>query len=228
MLNTPSISVNKLAEYIVSRGARQRQILKDRKYPDDDFNIGMYHREAAEAVSQYLAGGAIDPAPITAKLSVLAQAAPDKIGTARRVNANIDALERFLEMLDDIDLLGATPTLGSNNSPKLPFHNVQISVRPEIILRGVGPKNQKCVGAVKFHFSKTRPMDEEVAGYVSALVQEYSKLHLLDDDEIVHPSYCQVIDVASGKIFAGVKATAKRMKDVAAECQNIAALWPSI
>lgn len=228
MVNTPYISVNKLAEYIVSKGARQRKILKDRKYPDEEFNLGMYHREATEAVSQYIAQGAIDSSPISAKLATLGQATPEKIGTARRINANIDALERFLEMLDDIDLMDADPQLGANNAPKLSFHNVQISVRPEIILRGDGPKGAKCVGAIKLHFSKTRPLGEEAAGYVSAVVQEFCKLHVVKDNETVHPGYCQVIDIASGKVYPGVKATTQRMKDVAAECQNIAGLWPTI
>lgn len=99
MISSPSISVNKLAEYIVSRGARQRKILRDRKYPDEDFNIGMYHREAAEAAAQYIAHGAIDPEPLTRQLRILSQMTPEKVGTARRINANIDALERFSEML---------------------------------------------------------------------------------------------------------------------------------
>lgn len=228
MAVNPSISVNKLAEYIVSRGARQRKILSDRKYPDPDFKMGMYHREAGEAVAQYLTGGAIDPSPLNRQLRLLEQMPSDKVGTARRVSANIDAIERFAEMLDDIDLGGADASLGSNYAEKLTFHNVVISVRPEIILRGDGPKSKKLVGAVKLHFSKTRPHTEESAGYVSAIVQEFCHLHVAGDDEVVNPKYCFVIDVASGSVFPGVKSTTARMKDVAAECQNISGLWGSI
>jgi len=228
MVAPPSISVNKLAEYIVSRGARQRKILMDRKYPDEDFSLGMYHREAAEAVSKYLSDGAVDPDPLTRQLRLLSQMTTEKVGTARRVNANIDALERFSEMLDDIDLMEAEPSLGPHSPPKLRFHNVEISVRPEIVLRGTGAKKKKCVGAMKLHFSKTRPLNEEAAGYVSAVLQEFTRLHIAEDDEVVHPSYCQVIDVASGRVYPGVKSTTQRMKDIAAECQNIAGLWPSI
>ena len=108
------------------------------------------------------------------------------------------------------------------------FHNVKISVRPEIIVRGKGPKGQTLVGAWKLHFSKTHPHDDESAGYVSAIVQEYVKNEIAGDDEIVHPNYCKVIDVASGVVFPGVKATNQRMKDIAAECQNISGLWASI
>jgi len=217
-----------MAEYIVSKGARQRKILQTRKYPDPDFSIGMYHKEASEAIAQYIAAGALDTTPMDKALKALQQASPRKIGTARRIGSNIDTLERFLGMLDDVDLKGAEPSLGSIKAPDLVYHNVAISVRPEIVLHGTGPKGKSCVGAVKFHFSKTRPFNDEAAGYVSAMLQEHCKMHLANAGEIVHPAYCQVIDVASEKVYPGVKATAARLKDIAAECQNIAGLWPTI
>jgi hypothetical protein len=229
MISQANISVNKLAEFIVSRGARQREILRQRKYPDPDFSIGMYHREASEAASQYLAAGAQDPEPLRRRIQSLSQSTSDKVGTARRANANIDAIETLLDMLDDIDLLDAEPSLGGNTAPKIRRFNVDISVRPEIIMRGSLGKGKRGVGALKLHFSKTHPHTEETAGYVSAIVQEYCGTHLVhDDDEGVNPKYCQVIDVASGTVFGGVKSTMKRMKDVDAACQNIAALWPTI
>lgn len=228
MVTEPNISVNKLAEYIVSKGARQRKILGDRKYPDPEFNIGMYHRESEEAVASYIGDGAVDPEPIKKRIAALDQLTPEKIGTARRINSNIDSLERFLEMLDDINLFGADPVLGEHAPQKLKYHNVSISVRPQIILRGTGPKGKKLVGAMKFHFSTSRPHSEESAGYVSAAVQEYCRQSIAGDDEIVHAPYCQVIDVASGTIFPGVKSITQRLKDIQAECQNIAALWPTI
>lgn len=228
MVNKPSISVNKLGEYIVSKGARQRKILHDRKYPDPDFQMGMYHREASEAVASYIAAGAIDPSPLDKVLHSLEQLTSDKVGTARRINANIDALERFGMMLDDIDLMGADPEFGAHNPAKLTFHNVEISVRPEIVLRAT-VKGKIYVGAIKLHFSKSHPHTEESAGFVSAAVNEYCRVHLAGyGDAIVHPAFCQVVDVASGTVFPGVKATKQRLNDISAECQNIAALWPTI
>lgn len=227
MVNKPSISINKLGEYIISRAARQRKILHDRKYPDPDFQIGAYHREASEAVSQYIANGAIDTDPIDRALKLLAQQTPKKVGTARRINANIDALERFNSMLDDVDLGGAEPSLGAHSAPTLTFHNVIISVRPEIILT-YSKKSKKYVGAMKLHFSKSHPHNEESAGYVSAALNEFCKTHLCRDGEIVDPDLCKIVDIASGNIFKGVKSTKQRLTDIAAECQNIAALWPSV
>ncbi|HEV7278374.1 MAG TPA: hypothetical protein VGN80_19005 [Devosiaceae bacterium] len=227
MVNKPSISVNKLGEYIVSRGARQRKILHDRKYPDPEFNMGMYHREAAEAVALYLVGGAVDTSPIDKALHALEQLTPEKIGTARRINANIDALERFNGMLDDIDLMGAEPELGAHSPAKLTYHGVEISVRPEVVLRATA-KGKAQVGAFKLHFSKSHPHSKESAGYVSAALNEYCRLHVASYDGIVNPAFCQLIDVASGTVFPGVKSTKARLNDIGAECQNISALWPTI
>ena len=228
MVSDPSISVNKLAEYMESKAARQRKILADRKYPDPEFKLGTFHREAGEAVAKYLCDGALDPTLLINQRNVLSQINAEKIGTARRINANIDAIDRFSEMLDDIDLMGAEAAAGHQNAPHLKYWNVKISVRPEIILRGDGPKGKKLIGAIKLHFSKTHPLTDDGAGYVSAVVQEYCKTHLCNDAEIVHAPYCQVIDVGSSRVFKGVKSTAQRMKDIAAECQNISGLWESI
>lgn len=227
-LKDPELSVNKLAEYVCSRANRQRRLLYERKYPDPEFSPGMFHREAAEAVSKYIADGCIDASGIAAKHASLSQMKPDKIGTARRINSNIDALERFMDMLDDIDLHGAQAALGPHTSEKLTYHGIKISVRPEIILRAEGPKGKQLVGAAKLHFTKSHCHDGESAGYVSAMVQEYLTRHVIEGDEIVASHLCPVIDVGGGKVFPGVKAITKRLKDIEAECQNIKALWPTI
>lgn len=228
MAKGPAISVNKLAEYMVSKALRQRNILHDRKYPDEEFSKGMYHKECAEAVSQYISNGCIDQSPIDKAILILKQQNPEKIGTARRINANIDALESFQEMLDDIDLYGGEPSLGGNNCHPLLIHGVEVSIRPEIILRGSGKKSKKYVGAIKLHFSKTFPLNTDAAGYISALLQEYCEIDLKQNDEVVNPEYCFVIDIGSKTVFKGVKSIAARKKDIEAECKNISGLWPSI
>ena len=228
MVTSPEISVNKLAEYIVSKSARQRAILRMRKYPPEEFNVGMFHKEAAESISRYISDGAVDSSPIDTQIAILSQIKSDKVGTMRRVAANIDALERFQSMLDFIDLKGAEPTLGSHKNTSMKIHNVKVSVRPEIILKGKGTKGKAYIGAVKLHFSKTTQMDKEMAGYVSAVMQHYCNCHLKSGDEIVNPDYCQVVDVGSGQVFAGTKSTSQRIKDAEAACQNIVAIWADL
>jgi hypothetical protein len=131
VVNKPRISVNKLAEFIDAKAARQRQILRDQKFPSE-FK-GMYYREAAESISVCLASNLENTSVIERTIASLEQQNPDKIGTQRRIQSNIDALETFEAMLDDIDLKGAAPSLGEHAPPKLTIQNVEISVRPNII-----------------------------------------------------------------------------------------------
>lgn len=227
MTLTPRISVNKLAEYMVSKAARQRKLLKDRKYPDEDFNMGMYHREASEAVSRYLVSDQLSTDQIDNQISIIKQQAPAAIGTQRRLNSNIEAMERFLDMLDDFSFSDAAPELGAHSPEKLTYHGVQVSVRPEIVLRGT-IKGKAAVGAVKLHFPKGFEMTDETAGFVSAAVQEYCFRHVAQPSETVNPAWCQVFDIGSGKVFPGVKATKSRLKDIEDTCRNIADIWPNI
>lgn len=226
-INQPRISVNKLAEYMVSKAARQRKLLRDRKFPDPEFQMGMYHKEATEGVASYLVSDQISTQSIDNAIALIRQQAPAKIGTQRRLTQNIEAMERFLDMLDDIDFNGATAALGSNTAPKLTYHGVEVSVRPEIVLRG-SVKGRAVLGAVKLHFAKTFEMTDETAGYVSAAVQEYCQRHLVSDGEQVYPAYCQVFDIGCGKVFPGVKSTKARLKDIEDTCRNIADIWPNI
>ncbi|TWC00452.1 hypothetical protein FBZ93_105249 [Bradyrhizobium macuxiense] len=116
---------------------------------------------------------------------------------------------------------------GSISPPKLTVHNVEISIRPDIILTAPGKKGAQLVGAVKLHFPKTFPLGEDGGAFASALLQEYGKTYLHSHGE-AHGPMCYVIDVGSKKVWPGVKSVVNRMKEIQANCQNITALWPTI
>jgi hypothetical protein len=131
-------------------------------------------------------------------------------------------------MLDKIDFKGGIPTLGHHNPPKLKVHNLPVSVRPDIILSGTGKKDKKYIGAIKLQLSMSNAFDDEMSGYVSAVLQGYCKVYMSADEAIVYAPYCQIIDVGSSNVFEGVKSITSRLKEVDAACHNIIDLWPSI
>lgn len=223
--DAPRISVNKLAEFIGAKARRQRQILRDQKYPTD--YKGMYYREASESIASYISSNLEKASIIDRAIAVLEQSHPEKIGTRRRIEANIDALETFRVMLDSLELAGAVPTLGDNSSPRIMIQNVEISVRPEIILRSAGKSGSPLVGAIKLHFPRTFSLREDGEGIVSAVLQEWLKAHLPDDGE-PNPLQCYAIDVGAQRVGKGVRSTVARLREVEANCRNIAALWPTI
>ena len=220
----PRISLNKLCEFMTARPPRQRRILKDQKFPSDFMRV--YYREAQEAASLCIASNLEDIPSVTRQIEILNQQNPDSVGTQRRVAANIDALEAFLEMTDGIDLSGAEPRLGENVAPKLTIRNVDVSVRPEIILHGEG-RSGPVVGALKLHFPKTNPLDDTSAGYVSAVLQEWCATHMADAGQ-AHGPLCYVVDVGSRTTYPGVRSTVRRLRDIQDACETIAALWPTL
>ena len=107
------------------------------------------------------------------------------------------------------------------------IQGVEVSVRPEVILTSPGKSRTVLVGAAKLHFPRTFALDAESAGFVSAILQRWTDQHLLDSG-VTNGALCPVIDIGSRTFYPGVKATAARMKEVEANCQNIAAIWDSI
>ncbi len=207
-----------------SRAARQNQILRNAKFPPD--YITAYYREAGDAIARYLASGMADGALLDNTISALLQKEATNIYETRRIAGNVDAIETFQTLLDDIDFGGADPRLGAQTAPYVSRKNVGISVRPEVTLHAKA-KSGDLVGGIKLHFPKTEPLDKEQADYVSALLQVYCEEYLWKEGS---PSakHCLLIDLGSGVVYLGIKSIKQRMKDVENACSQIAAIWPTI
>src|SRR5690606_1579676 len=68
-----------------------------------------------------------------------------------------------------------------------------------------------------------------ICQHVACRARQSDNAHgLAGTDDFVNPAFCQTIDVASGNVYPGVKSTKQRLTDIEAECENIAALWPTI
>jgi hypothetical protein len=78
-LLTPRISINKLAEFMSAKPGRQRQILRDQKFPTDD--KGMYYKEASETISHVIASNLEDAVSLDRQIEILDQMTSEKVGT---------------------------------------------------------------------------------------------------------------------------------------------------
>lgn len=222
---SPRLSVNKVGEYLISGPARRRRIIYDAKFPSDI--IVPFYTPAEEAISQYIASGMQDISVLEKKINTLGQSPIETVWDQRRVNSNIDAIEAFMNMLDDIDLNGASPQLGTHKAPVVTFNGVDVSVRPEIVLTKSGNKGKALVGGLKLHFPRANPLNEQSAAYVSSIQSRYVTDHL-PEHGLPEGRMCAVIDVSSQSFFPGVASTRQRLKDVGAACAEIAAIWPTI
>lgn len=186
------ISVNKLGEYITSKAARQRSILYNQKFPPD--YIGPFYEDASEAISQFIAGGMQSPAILENRINLLGQTPVSTTWQQRRTLGNIEAIETFTGLINDLDLSGMVCRLGSHNPPRMPIRNVEVSVRPEVILSRPATKGGRRVGALKLHFPKTNPLSEEAAGYVSAIAARFCDAYLADEGT-ADSQLCFVLDL---------------------------------
>ena len=222
----PRISVNKLGEYITCKAARQRAILYDQKFPSD--YVTPFYDDASEAVSLFIADGMENPAVLERRIKLLEQSPTNTGWQQRRMLGNIEAIETFMSMMDALDLSGISCQLGSQSPPRLPIRNVEVSVRPEVILSRPSAKGRgRSVGALKLHFPKTNPLSEEAAGYVSAVATRFCECNLMEEGT-PDSRLCFVLDLASAQFYPGVQSVRRRLKDVEAACEQIFNLWDTI
>lgn len=222
---TPRISVNKLGEYLVSRAGRQTRILRNQKFPPEF--IVPFYKDSQESISRFLASNMENISILEQKIQMLGQSHIETVWDARRISNNIDAIEAFINMLDEIDLKETAPRLGEHAPQTLLIQNVEVSVRPDVVLTGVGKKETQLVGGIKLHFPRTNPLSKEAAGYVSAAMHLYCDTCLPDEGEPFGP-YCMVMDIGSQTVWPGIKSYKSRQRDIQDACAQIAALWPSI
>lgn len=221
----PRLSVNKLGEYLIAGPARRHRIIYDAKFPSDV--IVPFYTPAEEAIAQFIAGGMHDISTLENRIRTLGQSHAQTVWDQRRINSNIDAIESFMNMVDALDLRGATPILGAHKAPVVTFNGVDISVRPEITLEGVGVRGVPIVGGLKLHFPKANPLDARAGGYVSAMLHCFSADHL-PDKGTADGRLCMLVDVSAGRVYPGSISTKQKVRDLQAACAEIASRWPTI
>ena len=224
-VKSPKISANKLGLYLISRPRQQSLILRDQKFPPD--YKPHYYKEASEAISQFLASDLSNPAILQNALVILNKSTPKNFQDQTRLAINIEAINAFINIIDDINFQNSKPALGSHAQPYLTFNDVTVSVRPEIVLKGKNKKKIDFVAGVKLYFSKSHPLTEEAGGYIATLIHLHCGENFAQYGK-VNSQMCMVIDIFSGKIFFGSKSIVRKQQDVVAACEHIKQLWPSI
>ncbi|MEN5117547.1 hypothetical protein ABE488_09490 [Luteimonas sp. TWI662] len=219
-MTSPKISLNKLGEYLTASPARRRRIVHDQKDPRPF--ITARYMDAREVIVDFLASGKTDDNKLVMRAKALRS---DSSGTefARQDRiASADAIESFLEVADQIELadLEVVP-LDNSTSAEMQIEGVSVSVRPDVLFKDAMTKD--VVGAVKLHFPKSTPLNENAAKYVSTTLRVY----LTDELNSVTADHrkCYVVDVSTQTVTCAPKSFKKNMSDVAAACEEIRARW---
>lgn len=222
----PRISANKLGEYLLCTSpTRRKRIIQDQKAPNRAV-VPMY-RLAEQPLADFFVGGhdrsAIDRAVVRLRSdhSGTPWAIKDRRNTA-------DALDEVLALAPRLPSDGMTYIRGPERPQLLRIKGVDVSVAPHFLLlferRGVA-----CVGGMKLHFPKSEDAALEHKGgeYVATLLHQWITAYGPRDRKVMS-SHCLSVDVFRRSVVAAPSATTRRMADIAAACEEIAAHWQQL
>lgn len=217
----PRISVNKLAEYMLASPSRRRGIIRDQKQPLD-FVVARYTPVYEAVAISLVAGG--DIGPIRERLKTLYDATPDTVWKAQDMQLSVEALEAFLDFVDEIDLSGFDVSRAPDPSRLMDMGGVELSVRPELHLRD---KSGSIAGLLKIYISKTHPLDDEAAQYAGTVVHQYAS-EVLGNGKPLDHRQCFVVDLFARTVHVAPRAFKRRRENLLAACEEIAHRWPAV
>jgi len=219
----PRLSINKLGEYVTAKPGRQLTILKTQKYPEDF--MGPRYQEATNSIVDFLFDPNRNPVPVRQLITQLrARHGATDQETARYVN-NAEALEAFLAAYPGLALAAFTFRRPATPARTLSMRGVEVSIRPELEIVAQTRQGQK-IGSLKLHFPKSNELDQEAGDYIATIVHQHAEL--THGPANVSRDHCMVLDIMRGNLFTAPKSNTRRRNDLAAACDVIARLWPTI
>lgn len=219
---SPRISVNKLGEYMIAKAGRRRTIISDQKHPKD-FVVARYSA-VYDAIAKCLAAGG-DPLIIHEAMEHIYEAAPKSMWQQQDLDLSAQALDLFLNIIDEIKLEPFNVVRTPDRPPAITIASVEVSVRPELHLQD--RVTGSLCGAVKLYISKRGPLNDDAALYVGAVLHQYMN-EVLARGTTIDAQNCVVIDIFAQQIFQAPRNYKRRQTDLVAACEEIARAWSSV
>jgi hypothetical protein len=219
--------VNKLGEFLTTRSpTRRRRLVRDQKQPPSV--VVPRYAKAFEPIAKFLAGRCADPTPIADAIAKLKITVPRSDWVADDNKNTIAALEHFLTAAALLPTEGATYIKGDKDAAPLVMAGVQISVRPDFIIR-VRRRDKVSTGAMKIHYIKDddKALTEEGQEYVAMLCHEWNSKYGAKTYPAAH-SLSFSLDLFRQNLVPAPKSVTRRMNEIEAACAEIALVWPIV
>lgn len=200
---------------MTASATRQRSILSDYKYPEENQAQAkiFYYREARDRISAFHHAKR-DPNWLIAESHYLQSIAADiSEGREKRLKNNATALRAYaksfghrnFEILESIKL-------------KLIFEGVTISVYPDLHVKERGQEK-----IVKLEFSVNQP-SEDITKVISQIMFEAAN----QEDMGLTASGVLYLDVRRGKEHRGARLGSRLKRDIQSTCLNISGIWDTV
>lgn len=220
------ISVNKLGEYLEANPTRRKKIVFDQKNPAE-FIVARYSK-AREIACDFFCSG-LDDEILIKGLDDLEVRENTTEFQENDTQNSIEYLNRLLEssLQDFTNLQDFTISKYNGDNPKLIINGVEVSVNPDLIIRGV-LRGKKVVGAIKLHFSKSQSLSSDSAKNVATLLHQFVEEYIMEDNEVVKLELCYSIDAFEDILETAPKSYNRRRKNISDACTEIKLWWDNI
>ena len=220
---SPRVGIIPLCEYQAASAVRRTTIIKNAK--DVPVYIAKRYEKAEHFLANFLTSQG-ESRHLTDYINTLRTDAYKSKFEEDCGHSSADSLSAFHQ-----NGLWVTTLLNSfglycsinDHSNKMIVNGVQISFRPEIILRDKDGRQQ--LGFVKLYFSKTKPLSESSATLITCVGKHYYEL---EQGLVLQAKNCLILDVFRGTLFDAPKAHKRRLNEVLASCKEIADRWDLI
>lgn len=222
----PRISLNQLTEYLTATPAQRKHIIEQQKHPND-FQVIYYH-EAQDAIQRFVAEGMSNEELLVSAVDDLySRSWANQYQKTRNVS-NAEAIVSFLEFYENLSLADLQPAAAPDDQPKLRVGRLDISIRPEILLRGDNNRYGATVGAIKLYFGKLKKdrLNGDSAKYPSTVLYTYL-VQRIPDRKPLHQA-CIVIDVFGQSLFSAPHSHKRVFAEVKVACEEIAIWWDHV
>ena len=223
IMSQPRISINKLGEYLQANPKRRKKIVSDAKNPVN--YITTRYQDAKEAIKQYIIND-YDAEVIDESIQNHEDKSVQTDFQEQDQRLSIELLEKVLDMeLPDLTSYSIQHYTGSN--PKLNIAGVEISVNPDLIIRGTH-KGQQIVGAIKIHTSKSYELGEEGMKNVTTLLHRFTEEFIANEEEKTSLDLCISIDTAFSTFDIAPKSFKRRLGQIESACEEIMLWWDKL
>jgi len=219
---SPRFSLNKIAEYMTATPRRRRSLIIDQIRPPIAKVIN--YEDARRVLVRFFC----DPDRTPKKLLEAAAALRDRAAGShdehriRCLISSARALESFAPFSERVRPKAVVAVGCPRQGADLALGGVRIVVSPDVSL--LEPGTERCVGAVKLHFSRSAPLGAEELAYAATIVHEC----LSDKGYDPIKARCFSVDVFAQIIETVPRSVKDRVKNLEAACEEIAERWPKL
>ena len=217
--NSPRISANELANFMVSSDTARMGIVKRAKRPPDA--VVIRYRDVRQVSSSFLSDrrrdlGVLNNAEKTFLNRMKSKAArPLLKEDAEHSIEVLHALHRMANQLAPYDFFAPPKSI----EPRLMISGVAVSVHLDLLVRGTS-RGVRQIGGALFRLTKEetatatqRSRREEMGLYTATLIRRYIEMQ---NPTNRRPNFklCMSIDVQQGEVVIAPRAHARRMRDM--------------